>query len=159
MEMKATMGSTGKVMIRSGISFDKSPKEQKPRESSANGTQKNNFSGTTKKKNRKDKVAKFFLLAVEEKDSVSDSNEVNQPEFGRVATAIKPQKHLSPRSINAQPRMAGMKRHDFDRIQLLFKESKASVDSRESLNEVEAHFSIDWSCTSELFGTPEIQGP
>ncbi len=51
-----------------------------------------------------------------------------------------------------------MKRHDFDHIQRI-KESEASVDSRESLDEIEAHFSIDWSCTSELFGTPEIQGP
>jgi hypothetical protein len=30
---------------------------------------------------------------------------------------------------------------------------------RESLDRVEAHFSTDWSCTRELFGTPEIQGP
>ncbi len=54
--------------------------------------------------------------------------------------------------------MAGMKRHNFDRIQRI-KESKASVDRRESLNEVEPHFSIDGSCTSELFDTPVIQGP
>ncbi len=52
--------------------------------------------------------------------------------------------------------MAGMKRHDFDRIQLI-KESEAFVDSGESLDEVEAHFSIDGSCTSKLFRTPEIQ--
>ncbi len=60
--------------------------------------------------------------------------------------------------MNAQPRMAGVKRHDFDRIQRI-KENKASVDCRESLHDFEAHFSIDGSCTSELFGTPEIQGP
>ncbi len=54
--------------------------------------------------------------------------------------------------------MAGMKRQDFDRI-LWIKESKASVDSKESLDGVEAHFLIDCSCTIELFGTPEIQGP
>ncbi len=77
------------------------------------------------------------------------------PEFGGVANVIKPQEHLSPRSINVHPQLAGMKRHDFDCIQRI-KESEASVDHRKSLNEVEAHFSIDGSCTSELFGTPEI---
>jgi hypothetical protein len=57
----------------------------------------------------------------------------NQLEFGGVATMIKPQKHLSPLSINAHPQMAGMKHHYFDRIQGI-KKSKASVDSRKSLN-------------------------
>jgi hypothetical protein len=71
---------------------------------------------------------------------------------------IESQKHLSPRSIKAHPRMAGMKRHKFFRIQRI-KESEESVDCRESLDEVEAYFSIDWSCTIELFGTPEIQEP
>ncbi len=56
-----------------------------------------------------------------------------QLELGGVATVIKPQKHLSPRSINAHPQMAGMKRHKFDRIQRI-KESEASVDSRENLD-------------------------
>jgi hypothetical protein len=54
--------------------------------------------------------------------------------------------------------MTGMTRHKFDRIQRI-KESKASVDCRESLEKVKAHFSVDWSCTSEQFGIPEIQGP
>jgi hypothetical protein len=84
-------------------------------------------------------------VAVEEKESVSDSYEDNQPEFGGVATVIKPQQHLSPRSINAHPRMAGMKHHDFDCIQQI-KESKAFVSHRKSLDEVElsveAHFWI-----------------
>ena len=82
---------------------------------------------------RKYKVAPCSFVAVVEKDNVSDSNEDNQPEFGRVATVIKPQKYLSPQSINAHPRMAGMKRHDFDRIQQI-KESEASVDRRKSLD-------------------------
>ncbi len=51
----------------------------------------NNFAGTAKKKYRKDKVAQRSLVAVEEKDNVSDSDEDNQPEFGGVATVIKPQ--------------------------------------------------------------------
>ncbi len=70
----------------------------------------------------------------------------------------KPQKDLSPRIINAHPRMAGMKNHDFDCIQQI-KESGASVDSRESLDEIAAYLAIDGSCTNELFCTPEIQGP
>jgi hypothetical protein len=49
--------------------------------------------------------------------------------------------------------MAGMKHHDFDRIQRI-KESEASVDCRESLDKFEANFSINWSCTNQLFGTP-----
>ncbi len=51
-----------------------------------------------------------------------------------------------------------MKRHDFECIPLI-KESEASVDSRESLNNVEAHLAIDWSCTNQLFSTPKIQQP
>jgi hypothetical protein len=77
MDMKAEMGFIHKAMIRSGISFDKSPNE-----------------------------------------------------FGGVATVIRPQKHLSPRSSKAHARMAGMKSHDFERI-LRIKESEASVDHRE----------------------------
>ncbi len=86
------------------------------RESSANGKQKSNFAGTAKKKNRQDKVAKPSLEAVEEKENASDSDDDKQPEFGGVATLIKPQKYMSPQSINAHPRIAGMKHHDFDRI-------------------------------------------
>ncbi len=55
--MKAEMGSMLKEMIRSGISFDKLPNEQKQKEASTNGKQKNNFAGTAKKMNSKDKVA------------------------------------------------------------------------------------------------------
>ena len=70
----------------------------------------------------------------------------------------KPQKHLSPRIINARPRMAGMKRHDLDCIEQV-KESEASVGRRESLDEVEAYLATDESYTNELFGTPKIQQP
>jgi hypothetical protein len=70
----------------------------------------------------------------------------------------KQQKYSSPQFINAHPLMAGMERHNLDSIQQI-KESEASVDRRESLDEVEAYLAIDWSCTNELFGTPEIQGP
>ncbi len=70
----------------------------------------------------------------------------------------KSQKHLSPRIINAHPQLAGMKRHDLDRIEQV-KESKASVGSRESLNEFEAYLVTYESWTNELFGTPKIQQP
>ena len=36
------------------------------------------------------------LVAVEENDSVPDSDEDTQPEFGGVAVVNKPQKYLSP---------------------------------------------------------------
>ncbi len=102
------------------------------------------------------------LVAVEEKDNVSDSDEDTQPEFGGVAIVRKPQKHLSPQIINAHPRMAGMQRHDLERIQRI-KEREASVGRREILDEVEAYLATDESCTNELFGTPylgpKIQGP
>ncbi len=66
----------------------------------------------------------------------------------------KHHKHVSPRSFNTM--LVGMTRHDLDLIRRL-NESVASVDCRESLNEVEARTSIDGSCNDELFGTPEIQ--
>ena len=99
------MGSMRKAIIRSGISFDRVPNEQKQKD--ASGKQKNNFAGTAKR-NRKDKVAQRSQVAVEEEDSVSDSDEEPQPEFGGVAIVRKPQKYLSARiTINAHPRMAG----------------------------------------------------
>ncbi len=99
------MGSMCKAMIGFGISFDRAPNEQKQKDTSTNRKQKNNLAGTTKKKNRKDKVAQRFLVAVEEKDSVSDSNEDTQPEIGGVAIVKKPQKYLCPRPINAHPQI------------------------------------------------------
>jgi hypothetical protein len=81
LDMKAEMGSLRKAMIWSGILFDKLPNEQKQKNTSTNGKQKNNFPGTAKKRNRKDKMAKRSLVAVEEKDSVSDANEDTQLKF------------------------------------------------------------------------------
>ncbi len=58
MVMKAEkMGSSRKAMIRPGISFYNAPNEQKTRNASDKGKQKNNFAGTAKKRNRKDQVA------------------------------------------------------------------------------------------------------
>ena len=50
MDMKAEMGSSRKAMIRSGISFNKLPNEQKQKDTSTNGRQKNEFAGTAKKR-------------------------------------------------------------------------------------------------------------
>ncbi len=113
-DMKAEMGSMRKATIRSCTSFDKSPNQQPPREPPANGKEKNNFAGTAKKKNRKDKVAQRSLVPVETKESVNGPINDNQLEFGGVATVMKPQKYVSPRSINAQPLITGMQRQDID---------------------------------------------
>ena len=61
MDMKAEMGSSRKAMIRSGISFDKFPNEQKQNDTSSNGRQKNTFDGMAKKHNRKEKVIQRSL--------------------------------------------------------------------------------------------------
>ena len=152
------MGTIRKAMIDAGISFYKIPNEQKPKDASEKGKQKNNFAGTAKKRNRKDQVAQRSLVVVEEKDSVTDSNEEPQPEFGGVAIVVKSQKHLSPWTINAHPQLAGMKRHDLDSIEQV-KASEASSDRRESLDEVEACLATDGICTNDLFGSPMIQQP
>ena len=115
MDMKAEMGSSSKVMIRSRISSNKL----------LIGRQKNNVAGTAKRRNRKDKVAQRSLVAVEEKDSVPDSNEDTQPEFGGVVIVNKPQKYLSPRLINDHPWMAGMERHAFDSLNAFSESRKA----------------------------------
>ena len=62
-------------------------------------------------------MAQRSLVAVKEKDSVTDSDEDPQPEFGGVAIVVKSQNRLSPQTINSHPRLAGMKRHDLDCIE------------------------------------------
>ncbi len=52
--------------------------------------------------------------------------------------------------------MVGITRHDLDHVKRLI-ESDVSVDHRISLDEIEASMSFNRSCTTELFGTPEIQ--
>ncbi len=56
--------------------------------------------------------------------------------------------------------LVGMTRHDLDRLRRL-NESEESIDSRLSLDEVEAQMSMDGrligSWTDAIFGTPEIQ--
>ncbi len=116
LDMKAEMGSMRKAMVDARISFENVPNAQKNKNASDKGKQKNNFAGTAKKRNRKDKVAQRSLVAVEEKDSVSDPDEEPQPEFGGVANVVKSHNHFRPRTINSHPRLARMKRHDLDHI-------------------------------------------
>ncbi len=87
-------------MIGAGISFDNVLNEQKTRNAPDKGRQKNNFKSTAKKRNRKDRVAQSSLVAVQLKDSLTDSNEDPQPEFGGVAIVVKSQEHLSPQTIS-----------------------------------------------------------
>ena len=58
------MGSMCMAMTRTGITFDKSPNEQQPREQSANGKQKGKFAGTAKMKNQANKIAQRSLVHV-----------------------------------------------------------------------------------------------
>ncbi len=71
---------------------------------------------------------------------------------------VKSQNHLSPQTINSLPLLAGMKRHDHDRIKRV-KASEASSNRRESLDEVEAYLVINGIDTNDLFGSPMIQLP
>ena len=66
-EMKPNMGSMSNTIIRSGISFDRSPNEQKLLEQLANGKQKDKFAVTAKKKNRTNKIAQQSLVHVQQK--------------------------------------------------------------------------------------------
>jgi hypothetical protein len=76
MMMKVEMGSMRKAMIRSRISFDKLPNDQKQKDTSTNGKQKRNFAGTAKKRNREDRVAQRSLVAVSQMRIPSLSLEV-----------------------------------------------------------------------------------
>ena len=71
---------------------------------------------------------------------------------------VKSQNHLSPLTINSNPRLAGMKRHDLDCIEQV-KASEASSDRRESLDEVKAYLAFDGIDNNDLFGSPMIQQP
>ncbi len=78
-DMKAEMGSMCKAMVDVRISFENVPNAQKNKSASDKGKQKNSFAGTAKKRNRKGKVAQRSLVADEEKDSVTESDEDPQP--------------------------------------------------------------------------------
>ena len=73
------MGSMSKAMTRAGISFDKSPNKQKPREQAANGKQKGEFAGTAKTENRTNKVAQRYLVPFRHRTEASESDD--EPQF------------------------------------------------------------------------------
>ncbi len=77
-------------------------------------------------------------------------------ECAGVAIVVKSQNHFGPRTINSNPRLAGMKRHDLDHIEQV-KASEASPDCRESLDEVEAYLTTNGIRTNDLFGSPMFQ--
>ncbi len=72
--VKAEMVTMHNAMTRAGISFDKSPHEQKPTEQ-ANGEQKGKFAGTAKEKIR----TKRSLAHYQQRDEVSDSDDEPSP--------------------------------------------------------------------------------
>ena len=57
--MKAEMGCMRKAMINAGMSFEKSPKVQKPREQVVNGKQENKFAGTGSEQPRRTSQVKL----------------------------------------------------------------------------------------------------
>ena len=150
------MGSMCKAMTSTGISFDRSPNKQKPKEQAANGKQKGKFARTPKMKNRTDKVAQRSLQLVQHRSEVADPDDEPQPEYGGVAVVVKPQKkHVSPWTINAM--LVGMTRHDPDHLRRRIMESEASVDRASSSDEVDARTSFDVSLNENLFGDPNVQ--
>ena len=100
--MKAEMGCMRRAMTNAGISFEKSPSGPKPREQLVRGEQKYKFAAAATTKNKTNRIAQRSLVNVPEKNVVSDSDDDNQPEYGRMATIVKkPKKRLvSPRAMN-----------------------------------------------------------
>ena len=107
-DMKAEIGCMRKALGNAGITIEKSPNGQKPREQIAHGKQKNKFAGAAKK-NKANKLAQKSLVPVA--NQYSDCDDDNQPEYGNMVIVAKP-KHLSPRLINAM--MVGITRSNPD---------------------------------------------
>ena len=103
--MKAEMGCMRKALINTGISVDKSPTAQKPKEQFVNGNQKNKSFAGAAKKSKANKIAQRSLVPAE-KTELSDSDDDPQPEYGchigSMALVVKPKKkYVSPRLMNA----------------------------------------------------------
>ena len=99
-DMKAEMGCMRRAMVNSGMSFDKSPNEPRPREHIINEKQQNMFAGTVKT-NKASRVAQRSLVPIQERTELSDSDDDNQPEFGQMAIVARLKTHVSPRTMNA----------------------------------------------------------
>ena len=146
-DMKAEMGCMRKAMINAGMSFEKSPNVQKPREQIVNGKQKLKFAGTTKK-NQASKIAQRSLVPVHDRTKLTDSNDDPQPDYGAMAIVAKPKKHVSPRTMNAT--LVGITRRNADMQRI--SECDASVDRTLGNDELDAQRSFDWSFHEDLFG-------
>ena len=109
-DMKAEMGCMRKALSNAGITIERSPNVQKPREQTVHGKQKNKFAGAAKK-SKANRIAQKALVPAE-KTELSDSDDDHQPEYGGMALVGKPKKHVSPRLINAM--MVGITRHNPD---------------------------------------------
>ena len=96
--MKAEMGCMRKALSNAGITIERSPNVQKPREQTANRKQKKFFAGAAKK-SKANSIAQRSLVPAG-KTELSDSDDDNQPEYGNMVIVAKP-KHVSPRLINA----------------------------------------------------------
>ena len=113
---------------------------------------------TAKTRNRNDKVAQRSLVAVKEKDSVSDSNEdpnFPKPEYAGVAIVVS--ESFEPMDYQLSPSVGWDEapRPWLEQI----KASEASSERRESLDEVEAYLATDGNDTNDLFCSPMIQHP
>ena len=108
--MKAETGCMRKAMVNAGISFEKSPNVQKPRERFVNGRQKNKFTGTAKK-NKSSEIDQRSLAPIKYRTEASDSDDDPQPEYGAMTIVVKPKKrHVSPRLMN--PMLVGIARRN-----------------------------------------------
>ena len=149
--MKAEMGSMRKALLEAGISFERSPKLTTPRDQVLNGKQITKFAGVVEK-NKADKVSQRSLVPVQPREQVSDSEGDNQPEYGNKMMAIKPTKHVSPRTINAM--MVGITRRKTE-FQVI-SECDASVDRALDDKKIDGPMSFNWSMQGDLFGEKHV---
>ena len=141
-DMKAEMGCMRKALSNTGITIERSPNVQKPREQHINGKQKNKFVGAAKK-NKPSRIAHRSLMPVTE---LSDSDDESQLQCGAMTIVLKPKKHVSPRLMNSM--LVGITRSnsDFRRIS----GCDASVDRVPGNDEIDAQMSFDGYATGRI---------
>ena len=84
-----------KALSNAGITIERSPNVQKPREQTVIGKQKNKILGAAKK-SKANTIAQRSLVPAE-KTELSDSDDDNQPEYGAMmAVAVKAQEACKP---------------------------------------------------------------
>ena len=120
--MKAEMGCMRKALINAGMSFEKSPNVQKPREQFVNGKQKKKFAGAAKK-NKSSRIAQRSLVPVRD-NKLSDTDDDPQPQCEAMTIVVKPKKDASPLLMNSM--LVGNRRHNSDIRRI--SERDASVD-------------------------------